>query len=152
MKTRQEDAAFAFRVRWAQSTAMRIRCPARHIVWACSVGIALLPLTSCLVVVATSPTAMSGATIVFVATDNRGGLVGLLLYTAARLAGNWRVSGVTAADGSFACGIGSGVARIRLDVVPPAGYVLVPPDSWPRHVDVPRGGSLRIEVRVRAAA
>jgi hypothetical protein len=110
----------------------------------------LLTLTSCLVIVSTSPTTISGATIVFVATDHHGFPVPSMHVTVIDVAGAWRLNGVTAGDGSFRCGVRSGVARVRAEVVPPAGYVLLTSEPWPRHLDVPSSGSVRVEIRVRA--
>ena len=110
--------------------------------------VAALALNSCIVYVSTSPTTVSGATIVFVATDGHGGFVRFLHVTIADVAGAWRADGLTAADGSFRCGVGAGVRRVRAEVVPPAGYVLAGADSWPRHLDVSGDGDMQVEVHV----
>jgi hypothetical protein len=110
--------------------------------------VAALALNSCIVYVSTSPTTVSGATIVFVATDGHGGFVRSMQVTIADVAGAWRADGVTGADGSFRCAVGADVRRVRADVVPPAGYVLSGPDSWPRHLDLSGGDDLQVEVRV----
>lgn len=91
---------------------------------------------------------MSGATIVFVATDGHGEYVGSLHVTIIDVAGAWRADGLTGSDGSFRCGIDAGVKRVRAGVVPPAGYVLARADSWPRDIDVSPGGTMRVEVHV----
>ena len=110
----------------------------------------LVTLTSCLVVVSTNPTTISGATIVFVATDDHGAFVSSLQVTVVDLAGDWRVEGLTTRDGSFQCGVRAGVTRIRVEVAPPAGYVLVLSDTWPRHLDVSTGGSVRVDIKLKA--
>jgi hypothetical protein len=110
--------------------------------------LALLTANACIVYFSTGPTTVSGATIVFVATDNHGQFVGSLRVIIVDVAGAWRVDGLTQADGSFQCGIRAGVTRVRTDVVPPAGYVMTPSDSWPRNLDVPGGGNLRVEIHV----
>lgn len=110
--------------------------------------LALLTLNACIVYISTSPTAVSGATIVFVATDDHGQFVRSLRVIIVDPAGAWRVDGLTRTDGSFECGIRAGVTRVRTDVVPPAGYVTTPWDSWPRHLDVSGGGNLRVEIHV----
>ena len=107
-----------------------------------------LALNSCIFYVSTSPTLVSGATIVFVATDGRGQFVRSLHVTLADVAGAWRVDGLTGVDGSFRCGVGAGVTRVRAEVAPPAGYVLASADTWPRNLDVSAGGNVQVEVRV----
>jgi len=64
------------------------------------------------------------------------------------VAGDWRMDGLTASDGSFRCGVRAGVARVRAEVVPPAGYVLARSDNWPRDLDVSGGGNMRVEIHV----
>ena len=98
-------------------------------------------------IVSTAPSTLSGATIIFVAVDDEGILVASLGVRIADVQGDWHQQGVTASDGSFSCGIRSGVSRVRADVSPPAGYVLASKE-WPREFDVSGGGSLRVEVRV----
>lgn len=109
--------------------------------------LAVLALNSCIVYFSTSPTPLSGATIVFVATDGHGQFVRSLHVTIVDVAGAWRTGGLTGGDGSFRCGVGAGVTRVRAEVVPPAGYVLTRSDSWPRDLDV-SGGDVRVEVHV----
>ena len=110
--------------------------------------LAALALNSCIVYFSTGPTPVSGATIVFVATDGRGQLVRSLHVTIVDVAGAWRADGITGDDGSYQCGVGAGVTRVRAAVVPPAGYVLARSDGWPRDLDVSGGGGLRVEVHV----
>ena len=110
--------------------------------------VALLTLPACLLVVSTGPTSIEGATIVFVATDDRGALVASLRISVADLDGQWHQSGLTSGDGSFRCGIRSGVTRVRAELTLPIGYVLRRSDQWPREIDVPTHGSVRIEIRV----
>ena len=110
--------------------------------------LAILALNSCIVYISTSPTAVSGATIVFVATDGHGRFVRSLQVTIIDVAGAWRTSGLTGGDGSFRCGVGAGVRRVRADVVPPAGYVLTRSDSWPRDLEVSGGGNVQVDVQV----
>ena len=107
-------------------------------------------MRSVLVVVSTNPTTISGATIVFVATDDHGRFVSSLHVTVVDIAGDWQVEGLTTRDGSFQCGVGAGVTRIRAEVVPPAGYVLVLSDTWPRHFDGSTGASVRVDVKLKA--
>jgi hypothetical protein len=117
--------------------------------WKCAVPLlAALTLNACIVIVSTSPTAVSGATIVFVATDGHGQSVRSLRVVIADIAGVWRTDGLTGGDGSFRCGVGDGVTRVRAEVVPPAGYVLARSDNWPRDLDVSGGGSMRVEIHV----
>ena len=113
--------------------------------------IALLSLPACLVVVSTGPTSLTGATIVFVAIDERGALVASLHVSVAGVDNGWSEQGLTDSDGAFRCTIGAGVARVRATVEPPHGYVLAGQDRWPREVDVSSGGSQQIEIRVRRA-
>jgi hypothetical protein len=110
----------------------------------------LLTLTSCIVIISTSPTTLSGATIVFVATDHHGAFVPALHVTVTDVAGSWRSSGTTGRDGSFHCDVRSGVTRVRAEVLPPAGFMLQTSDAWPRSLDVPSDGSVRVEIRVSA--
>jgi hypothetical protein len=37
-----------------------------------------------------------------------------------------------------------------VSVTPPAGYALASTEGWPRELDLPADGSVRIEVRVRS--
>jgi hypothetical protein len=64
----------------------------------------LLALTSCVLIVTTTPTTISGATIVFVAIDDHGGAVASLHITVEDVSGEWRDDGLTAGDGFFRCG------------------------------------------------
>ena len=90
--------------------------------WRCCVPIAaLLTLSSCLVVVSTGPTALVGGNIVFVAVDGHGAPVASLHITVVDLAGEWRLEGMTARDGSFRCDVRSGVTRVRASVTAPRG-------------------------------
>src|SRR4026207_889795 len=82
--------------------------------------LAALTLNACIVIVSTSPTAVSGATIVLVATDGHGQFVRSLRVVLVHVAGVWRTDGLTGGDGSFRCGLGEGVTRVRAEVVPPA--------------------------------
>ena len=107
-----------------------------------------LALNSCIVYFSTGPTPVSGATIVFVATDGHGQFVRSLQVTIVDVAGPWRANGLTGSDGSFRCGIDAGVTRVRAEVVPPAGYALGSADTWPRNLDVSGGGNVQVEVRV----
>jgi len=100
--------------------------------------------------VSTSPTPVSEATIVFVAKDNRGLVVPSLRVTIVDVAGDWRMDGLTASDGSLRCGVRAGVARVRAEVVPPAGYVLAQSESWPRQLDVSSGGSIAVDIHLTA--
>ena len=84
----------------------------------------------------------------FVATDGHGRFVRSLQVTIIDVAGAWRTSGLTGGDGSFRCGVGAGVRRVRADVVPPAGYVLTRSDSWPRDLEVSGGGNVQVDVQV----
>jgi hypothetical protein len=110
--------------------------------------LAALTLNACIVIVSTSPTTVSGATIVFVATDGHGRSVRSLRVVIADVAGVWRTDGLTGGDGSFRCGVSEGVTRVRAEVVPPAGYVLARSDNWPRDLDVSGGGNMRVEIHV----
>jgi hypothetical protein len=112
--------------------------------------LALLTVNACIVYISTSPTPVAGATIVFVAIDDHGRFVRGLRVVLIDVAGAWRADGLTETDGSFQCGVRAGITRVRTEVVPPAGYVLTPAESWPRHLDVSSGANLRIEIRVRA--
>ena len=107
-----------------------------------------LTLNACIVFISTAPTPVSGATIVFVATDGHGQFVPSLRVAIVDVAGVWRVDGQTGGDGSFRCGVGEGVTRVRAEVVPPAGYVLARSDNWPRDLDVSGGGNVRVEIHV----
>ena len=110
--------------------------------------LAALTLNACIVIVSTSSHAVSGATIVFVATDGHGQFVPSLRVAIVDVAGVWRTDGLTGGDGSFRCGVGEGVTRVRAEVVPPAGYVLARSDNWPRDLDVSGGGNMRVEIHV----
>jgi hypothetical protein len=119
--------------------------------WRCCLPVAaLLMLSACLIVVSTGPTAVGGGNIVFVAVDGHGALVASLHITVVDLAGDWRLEGVTAHDGSFRCDVRSGVTRVRVTVTAPRGYVVPGTERWPREIDVSSNTSLRIEVRVNA--
>jgi hypothetical protein len=111
----------------------------------------LLTLPSCLLVVSSSPTSITGATIVFVAIDDRGLLVASLSVSVVDLDGHWHHEGLTADDGVFRCAVVGGVKRIRAGVTPPSGFVLAGSDQWPREIDVPSDGNMEIQIRVRAA-
>jgi hypothetical protein len=112
----------------------------------------LLTLSSCLLVVSTQPTTVSGATIVFVAIDDRGALVASLHITVKDIDGDWRQDGLTTRDGSFRCDVRPDIGRVRAEVEPPTGYVLVRSSQWPRELDVRAGDSIRVEIRVTAQA
>ena len=107
-----------------------------------------LACNACIVFVSTSPTLISDATIVFVAKDGRGLLVPALRVTIVDVAGNWRMDGLTASDGSFRCDVRAGVARVRAEVVPPAGYALARSESWPRQLDVSSGGNIVVDIQL----
>jgi hypothetical protein len=111
---------------------------------------AVLALPSCLVIVGTAPTTVSGANIIFVAMDDHGSFVASLSVTVIDVHGDWREHGLTRPDGSFTCSIRAGVSRVRADVALPAGYVLSDSKAWPRDLEVPAGGSTRVEIRVRS--
>ena len=113
------------------------------------VAAALLVLPSCILIVSTAPTPVSGATVVFVAVDDHGFFVASLGVTVVDVHGSWREHGVTTRDGSFTCSIEPGISRVRADVTPPAGYIVSDSKGWPRDVEVPSGGSTRVEIRVR---
>ena len=110
--------------------------------------LAALACNACIVFVSTSPTLISDATIVFVAKDSRGLLVPALRVTIVDVAGNWRMDGLTASDGSFRCDVRAGVARVRAEVVPPAGYALARSESWPRQLDVSSGGNIVVDIQL----
>jgi hypothetical protein len=117
--------------------------------WAWTIPLlAALTLNGCIVFISTAPTPVSGATIVFVATDGYGQFVPSLRVAIVDVAGVWRVDGQTAGDGSFRCGVREGVTQVRAEVIPPAGYVLARSDNWPRDLDVSGGGNMRIEIHV----
>jgi hypothetical protein len=127
------------------------RARGRFAPWRCCVPVAaLLTLSSCLIVVSTGPTALVGGNIVFVAIDDHGALVASLHITVVDLAGDWRLEGMTAHDGSFRCDVRSGVTRVRATVTPPRGYVISRTEPWPREIDVFSTTSVRVEVRVNA--
>ena len=130
---------------------MRKRAWGRFAPWRCCVPVAaMLTLSSCLVVVSTGPSALVGGNIVFVATDGRGALVASLHITVMDPAGDWRLEGMTAHDGSFRCDVRSGVTRVRAIVTAPRGYVVSTTEPWPREIDVLSNTSVRVEVRVNA--
>ena len=110
--------------------------------------LAALVCNACIVFVSTSPTSVADATIVFVATDGRGLHVQSLRITIVDVAGDWRMDGRTGSDGSFRCSVRPGVARVRAEVVPPAGYALAPSENWPRQLDVSSGDSIVVDVRL----
>ena len=110
----------------------------------------VLPLWSCLVIVSSTPTTISGANIVFVAFDDDGTLVASMRVTVVDVAGDWRQSGSTGMDGSFRCTVATGVTRVRVSVAPPMGYALAVTERWPREIDLPADGNVRVEVRVRS--
>ena len=112
--------------------------------------LAALACNACIVFVSTSPTQVSQTTIVFVAKDGRGLFVHSLRVTIVDVAGDWRMDGLTASDGSFHCGVRAGVTRVRADVVPPAGYVLATSENWPRQLDVSSGDTIVVEIRLTA--
>ena len=129
---------------------MRKRSRGSRVPWAgMVVAAALLVLPSCILIVSTGPTTVSGATVVFVAVDDDGFFVASLGVTVVDVHGSWREHGVTTRDGSFTCSIEPGISRVRADVTPPAGYVVSDSKGWPRDVEVPAGGSTRVEIRVR---
>jgi hypothetical protein len=112
--------------------------------------LAALACNACIVFVSTGPTFVSEATIVFVAKDGRGLRVHSLRVTLVDVAGDWRMDGLTASDGSFRCGVRAGVARVRAEVVPPAGYVLATSERWPRQLDLSSGGNIVVDVHLTA--
>ena len=112
--------------------------------------LAALACNACIIFVPTSPTLVSEATIVFVAKDGRRLLVRSLRVTIVDVAGDWRMDGLTASDGSFRCGVRAGVARVRAEVVPPAGYVLAKSESWPRQLDVSSGDNIVVDIHLAA--
>ena len=112
--------------------------------------IPLLALSSCVLIIGTSPTAVSDATILFVAIDDRGDAVASLHVSVVDVFGDWREEGSTARDGSFRCGVPVGVTRVRAGVRVPSGFVLVSSEGWPHAVDVPTRGTVRVEIRVTA--
>jgi hypothetical protein len=129
---------------------MRKRSRGSRVPWTGMVlAAALLVLPSCILIVSTAPTTVSGATVVFVAVDDDGLFVASLGVTVVDVHGRWRDHGVTTRDGSFTCRIEPGISRVRADVIPPAGYVVSDSKGWPRDVEVPAGGSTRVEIRVR---
>lgn len=106
----------------------------------------LLTLASCLLIVSSEPTPVSGGTIVFVAFDGHGVRVASLRITVVDVHGAWQAAGHTGRDGSFRCAVPSTVRSVRATAAPPPGYALTGPESWPRELDVPAGGSLDVEV------
>jgi hypothetical protein len=114
--------------------------------------ISSLTLSGCLLIVSTGPTSVTGATIIFVAVDDRGVAVASLQVSVVGVDGTWRDNGLTASDGAFRCHIGAGVMRVRAGVTMPSGYVLAEGDRWPREIDVSSGERLQIEIRVRASS
>jgi len=112
--------------------------------------IAALACNACIIFVSTSPTLVSEATIVFVATDSHGLRVNSLHVTIVDVSSGWRMDGLTAVDGSFRCGVRAGVARVQAEVVPPGGYALARSESWPRQLDLSSGGNLVVDIHVTA--
>jgi hypothetical protein len=112
--------------------------------------LAALACNACIFFVSTSPSFVSDATIVFVATDSRGFFVHSLHVTVVDVAGHWRMDGLTASDGSFRCGVRAGVTRVRVELLPPAGYVLARSDSWPRQLDLSSGGNMVVDIHLTA--
>jgi hypothetical protein len=102
-------------------------------------------------VVSTGPTALVGGNIVFIAVDSHSALVASLHITVVDPAGDWRLEGMTAHDGSFQCDVRPGVTRVRATVTAPRGYVVAATEPWPREINVLSNTSVRIEVRVNAA-
>jgi hypothetical protein len=124
----------------------------KSVSWCFALSIlAVLTLPGCLIYVSTGPTAVSGATIVFFAIDERDAPVASLHVSVAAVDGSWRDQGVTASNGTFRCPIQSGVTRVRAAVVVPRGYVLASRDRWPREFDVPSDGRLQIDVRLEVS-
>ena len=96
---------------------MRKRSRGSRVPWTgMVVAAALLVLPSCILIVSTAPTTVSGATVVFVAVDDDGFFVPSLGVTVVDVHGNWREHGVTTRDGSFTCSIEPGISRVRADV------------------------------------
>lgn len=124
------------------------RRPTRHGRVLMTVVAALL-LPSCILYVSSSPTSVGGATIVFVAVDGRGGSVESLAIRVVDLRGEWTGQATTSVGGSCSLVVGASVKRVRVDVTPPAGYVLTDARGWPREVDVSPGRNVRIEIMVR---
>ena len=117
--------------------------------WRLALAVAvLLTLPACLVVISTSPTAVDGATIVFVAIDDRGLLVASLSVTVVDVDGDWRGEGMTTGDGAFRCTVAGGVTRVRAKVTPPSGFALDGSDKWPRQIDLPSSGDLEVRVQL----
>jgi len=125
------------------------RRPIRLLRW-CFAILPLLALSSCVLIVTTSPTAISGATVVFVAIDDDGGAVSSLHITVADVFGDWREAGLTGRDGAFRCDVRAGVSRVRATVALPSGVMLTRSEQWPRELDVQSGSTVRLEIRVRA--
>jgi hypothetical protein len=145
-----DDGAVAPTLDRAHSRPMHCgHAVARHLILAL---IASLTMSGCLFIVSTDPTSITGATIVFVAVDDRGVSVPSLQVSVVGVDGTWRDNGLTASDGAFRCHIGAGVTRVRAGVTMPSGYVLVEGDRWPREIDVSPGESLQIEIRVRGSS
>ncbi len=127
---------------------MAMRSSARTL-WRLALPVALLlSLPACLVVITTSPTTVDEATIVFVATADRGLLVAALSVTVVDVDGGWRGDGTTAGDGAFRCVVAGGVKRVRVSVTPPSGFALSRSDEWPRDIDVPSSGDMEVPVRL----
>jgi hypothetical protein len=112
----------------------------------------MLTLPACLVVISTSPSAVDGATIVFVAIDDRGLLVASLSVTVVEVDGDWRGEGTTARDGAFRCAVAGGVRRVRASVRPPSGFALSGSDNWPREIDLPTSGDVEVRVQLASTA
>lgn len=119
-----------------------------RVLWRVALPIVLLlTLPACLLVVSTSPSAVDGATIVFVAVDDRGLLVASLSVTVVAVDGDWRREGATGSDGAFRCAVAGGVRRVRASVTPPSGFALSGAEQWPREIDL--RGSANLELRIR---
>jgi hypothetical protein len=127
-----------------------MRPPARSM-WRVALPVfLLLTLPACLLIVSTSPTAVSGATIVFVAIDDGGLLVASLAVSVSDVDGHWQNQGVTARDGSFRCIVAEGITRVRAGVTLPSGFVLAGTDPWPREIDIPTSGDVEIQIHVKS--
>lgn len=124
---------------------LRSHLPAALLRWAFPLT-QLLTLASCLIVVSSEPTPVSGGTIVFVAFDGHGVRVAALHITVVDAHGAWRAAGHTGGDGFFRCEVPSNVTSVRATAAPPPGYALTGPERWPRELHVPAGGSLDVEV------
>ena len=117
--------------------------------WRCLLpAVWLCCLPSCLLVVSTGPTTVSGANLVFVATGDGGVRIAALLVTITEAGGDWRREGSTSWEGLFRCDVPSGVTRVRVGAVPPRGYELADPDAWPRDLTLQPGATIDVGVRV----